>query len=155
MAYTKVLPPAQVEVLQVARKIRDNATLRRAYLSHLMATPDIEAGGFILMKGDNFCFIPCLNDAPEHCRGGLFSPDDDSMVKVFHLVEDLGWQWVASVHSHPHFMPYPSRTDLTEIFVNHKVNIIHSFIAGTRFYDSRGVDLFPQPGQTVTPVLCA
>jgi proteasome lid subunit RPN8/RPN11 len=109
----------------------------------------------MILFGDNLMrFVPCRNSIEGRARGGLYEPCDEDMAKVFALI-DAGWDWVASVHSHPTFSPYPSSIDLNQLFPNQRINLIWSLIypGSLKFYDCRGVDLFPGRGQKAIPVL--
>lgn len=99
-------------------------------------------------------FIPVVNTVPAPMSGGLYEPSDEDMAKVFGFCDE-GWDWVASVHSHPTFSAFPSNIDLRDLFPNQRVNAIWSFLGqgDLRFYDCRGVDLFPRKGQKAVPVL--
>ncbi len=151
--------PVAPTIIAEATAIRSNAFLLQEILKHLMLTPEAEAGGFVVFKDKTMRFIPAQNTVPLPHARGLYEPSDVlphgmGMGKVFDLIDE-GWDWVASVHSHPTFAPYPSGIDLKDLFPNQRVNAIWSFVGRgeLRFYDCRGVDLFPKA--PATPVLWA
>lgn len=104
--------------------------------------PVDEEGGIILAKEGECVFVKVKNVyAGSDAAAGLYETDQTELQeKVLTKVVD-GWKFHASFHTHPQWMPNPSRLDMEKLFQGFKHNVIFApttnMFSYTRWIDEK------------------